>query len=187
MHRQELLNLLYNYRTTFNTEAGYVSRMIRFVEENERCFESSEYPAHFTGSAWVVNPARDKVLMLHHRKLDQWFQPGGHADGDADMLRVALRETHEETGLPYEAIHLAMDHIFDIDIHGVPANPPKPQHVHYDVRFLLEIDDSLDPPGNTESHEVKWIPLDDVSRYNNNLSTHRMIEKTRRLRNHITA
>ena len=43
--------------------------------------------------AWVVSPDRSRVLMMHHRKLDQWFQPGGHADGDADILRVALRES----------------------------------------------------------------------------------------------
>ncbi|MGV6857826.1 MAG: NUDIX hydrolase [bacterium] len=182
MHRQELLSLLRRYRSPFNTEAGYVSRSLHFVEQHEDCFDRHLWEGHITGSAWVVNPSRDKVLLLHHRKLDQWFQPGGHADGDADIVRVALRETNEETGLPSEAIHLVDRSIFDVDIHTVPAGPHGPRHTHYDIRFLVEIDDRVAVPGNDESYQVLWVPLDAVSRFNNNLSTYRMLEKTRRMR-----
>jgi 8-oxo-dGTP pyrophosphatase MutT (NUDIX family) len=182
MHRRELLSLLQRYRTPFNTEAGYVTRMRRFVEQHEDCFDRSLWPGHITGSVWVVNPDRDKTLLLHHRKHDQWFQPGGHADGDADILRVALRETHEETGLPAEQIRLVNGDIFDVDIHTIPASPRGPEHMHFDIRFLVEIDDRLPVPGNDESHQVLWVPLEAVSRFNNNLSTYRMLEKTRRMR-----
>jgi 8-oxo-dGTP pyrophosphatase MutT (NUDIX family) len=182
MHRQELITLLQNYRTRFNTEAGYVSRIRHFVEQHEDCFDSHLWPGHVTGSAWVVNPARDRALLLHHRKHDQWFQPGGHADGDHDILRVALRETHEETGLPREQIHLVSEEIFDVDIHRIPRSELGPAHMHYDIRFLIEIDDRLPVPGNDESHQVLWVPLEEVSRFNNNLSTYRMLEKTRRMR-----
>ncbi|WP_455375761.1 NUDIX hydrolase [Kaarinaea lacus] len=182
MHRAQLLSLLDNYRTAFNTEAGYVNRIRRFVRQHENCFDRKQWPGHITGSAWVINPARDKVLLLHHRKHDQWFQPGGHADGDADILRVALRETQEETGLPPEAIKLVSLNIFDVDIHTIPASERGPEHMHYDIRFLVEIDDSIPVPGNTESHEVLWVPLEEVTRFNNNLSTCRMLEKSRRMR-----
>jgi len=182
MHRQELLSLLQNYRTRFNTEAGYITRTRRFVEQHEDCFDSQLWPGHVTGSVWVVNPARDKALLLHHKKHDQWFQPGGHADGDADILRVALRETHEETGLHYEDIYLVDGSIFDVDIHSIPASHRGPEHMHYDIRFLVEIDDRLPVPGNDESHQVLWVPLEEVSHFNNNLSTYRMLEKSRRLR-----
>jgi len=181
MHRQELLSLLQHYRTTFNTEAGYTNRTRRFVEQHEDCFDSTLWPGHVTGSVWVVNPSRDKVLLLHHRKHDQWFQPGGHADGDADILRVALRETHEETGLPCDDISLVDGGIFDVDIHIIPASRRGPEHIHYDIRFLVEIDDALHVPGNDESHQIMWVPLESVSHFNNNLSTYRMVEKTRRM------
>jgi len=182
MHRQQFLALLEHYRTPFNVEAGYVNRMRRFVQQNENCFDRALWPGHITGSAWVTNPTRDKVLLLHHRKLDQWFQPGGHADGDSNILRVALRETQEETGLPAEVIKLVQPNIFDVDIHTIPAGPKGPEHMHYDIRFLLEIDDAIPVPGNDESHDIAWVPLEAVTQFNNNLSTCRMLEKSRRLR-----
>jgi len=126
------------------------------------------------------------VLMMHHRKHDQWFQPGGHADGDADILRVALRETVEETGLESGQVRLLSSDVFDVDIHTIPAIGDEPQHEHIDIRFLVEIDDSHDVPGNDESHEVSWVDLHNVSRFNNNRSTYRMVEKTRLMRNLYT-
>lgn len=182
MHRRELLALLDAHETRFMEEAAYVERAREFVMTHKDCFHCDLWPGHVTGSAWVVNPARDRVLLLHHRKHEQWFQPGGHADGDADILRVALRETSEETGLEPSHIRLVEGAVFDVDIHSIPASDRGPQHDHIDVRFLVEMDDDLEIPGNDESHQVLWVPLQQVARFNNNKSTHRMVEKTRRLR-----
>ena len=182
MHRQELLNRLRAYRTRFAEEAAYVQRTLGFVEEHEDCFHCDLWPGHVTGSAWVVNPTRDHVLLLHHKKHDQWFQPGGHADGDGDVQRVALREVSEETGLDPKHILLLSPEIFDVDIHTIDASHWGPRHQHFDVRFLIEIDDRTPIPGNDESHDIRWVPLHQVARYNRNLSTHRMLEKTRRMR-----
>jgi 8-oxo-dGTP pyrophosphatase MutT (NUDIX family) len=183
MHRQELLKLLDRRDSRFMEEAAHVSRTRDFVLAHEDCFHCDLWPGHVTGSAWVVSPDRSRVLLLHHRKHDQWFQPGGHADGDADILRVALRETSEETGLDPSHIRLVSGDIFDVDIHTIPASPRGPRHKHFDIRFLVEMDDDLQIPGNDESHDILWVPLAEVPRYNNNRSTHRMVEKTRRLRN----
>jgi 8-oxo-dGTP pyrophosphatase MutT (NUDIX family) len=182
MHRQELLRLLLEHSTRFMDEAGYRAKAIRFVTAHVDCFHRHLWPMHVTGSSWVVSPGRERVLMLHHRKHDQWFQPGGHADGDADILRVALRETAEETGLDHSHIRLLREDIFDVDIHAIPAIGAEPAHAHIDIRFLVEIDDSLAIPGNDESHEVIWVDLHEVPRFNNNRSTYRMVEKTRLLR-----
>ncbi len=181
MHRSTLIGLLLQHRTPFNIEAGYVARALRFIERHPDCFDRELTAGHVTGSVWVVNPTRDRVLLLHHGKHFQWFQPGGHADSDHDILRVALRETQEETGLPAEYIHLVSNLLFDVDVHIIPHSERGPQHRHYDMRFLVEIDDRLDIPGSHESNAVAWVDLADVPRYNNNLSTLRMLEKTRRL------
>ena len=187
MHRQELLNLLRSHRTRFMDEAAYIRRAITFVEQHEDIFYRELWPAHVTGSAWVVSPDRSRVLMMHHRKHGQWFQPGGHADGDADILRVALRETAEEMGLAPGKVQLLSTEVFDVDIHAIPAIGDEPKHEHIDIRFLVEIDDSLEVPGNDESHEVIWVDLFNVSHYNSNRSTYRMLEKTRRMRNSMMA
>ena len=185
MHRQQLLSLLVNYQTRFMDESGFVQRAIGYVEGHENVFFRELWPAHVTGSAWVVNPDRSKVLMMHHKKLNQWFQPGGHADGDADIVRVALKETEEETGISAEQIKLVDGGIFDVDIHSIAPYGNDPEHQHIDIRFLLEIDDRIPVPGNDESHEVLWIDLLAVSHYNRNRSTYRMLEKTREMRNSI--
>ena len=186
MHRQELLQLLNNYQTRFMDELAFVNRSIAFVEQHTEVFLRELHPAHVTGSAWVVNPDRSKVLMMHHKKLNSWFQPGGHADGDSDIIRVALKETAEETGIDESNIKLVSSEIFDVDIHTIPFNGHDPEHQHIDIRFLIEIDDQLPVPGNDESHEVLWVELQNVSRYNRNRSTYRMLEKTRAMRNLMT-
>ena len=183
MHRQELLQLLKNYQPRFMDEMAFVNRSLSYIEQHEDCFYRELWPAHVTGSAWVVNADCSRVLMMHHKKLDQWFQPGGHADGDADIVRVALKETEEETGINAEHIKLVDGGIFDIDIHTIAPYGNDPQHDHIDVRFLLKVDDSLAVPGNDESHEILWIDLLAVSHYNRNRSTYRMLEKTRIMRN----
>lgn len=185
MHRQELLDLLGGHRTRFMDEAAYIDQARTFVQLHPDCFHRDLLPGHVTGSAWVVNLDRSLVLLMHHRKHDQWFQPGGHADGEADIVAVALRETSEESGIDPEHIRLVDGRIFDLDIHRIPAGLHSPEHEHIDVRFLVEIDEQLPVPGNDESHEVRWVRLNQVLRFNNNRSTFRMVEKTRQLRPHF--
>lgn len=182
MHRRELLDLLARHRPRFMDEAAFLSRARAFIELHPDCFERDLWPAHVTGSAWVVSPDRSRVLLMLHRKHGRWFQPGGHADGDGDIVAVALRETAEESGIAPGNIGLVDGAIFDLDIHRIPAGPCGPEHEHIDVRFLVQIDDRLPVPGNDESHRVLWVPLGQVSRFNNSRSTFRMVEKTRRLR-----
>jgi 8-oxo-dGTP pyrophosphatase MutT (NUDIX family) len=181
MHRQQLLQLLARYRTPFMEEAAMVERSRRFIKEHVNCFDRHLMPGHVSGSAWVVNPDRTHVLMMHHRKLDLWLQPGGHADNDPDILRVVLKECAEESGIALEEIRLVSEAIFDVDVHTVHASVHDPRHEHFDIRFLVEIDDRLPIPGNDESHEIGWIALDEVARFNNARSIYRLVQKTRRL------
>jgi len=181
MHRQELLQLLADYKTPHMEEAAMVNRTRHFIAQHSNCFDRRLASGHVTGSAWVINPACSHVLMLHHRKLDLWLQPGGHADGDTDIIRVALKETAEESGIDIQQIKLLSESIFDVDVHTVHDSTHDFRHEHFDIRFLLEIDDSLPIPGNDESHEIGWVPLNQVSHFNNAISLRRMVQKTREL------
>lgn len=140
-----------------------------------RAYHRDHLPGHITGSAWVTNQKQSKVLLLHHGKLNKWLQPGGHADGDEDVLQVALRELEEETGT--QQATLLMPGIFDLDIHPIPTRKDFPAHFHYDVRFLFEADDQRPVIVSEESLDVKWIPIDDVKSFTDNISIHRMVEK----------
>ncbi len=181
MHRKNLIQQLLGYRTEYMEEAAMVDRTLRFIEAHQDCFNRHLAHGHVTGSAWVVNPARSHTLMLHHRKLDRWFQPGGHADGDPDMLQVVLKETSEESGIDINNIKLLSEGIFDIDIHTIYPSAHDDRHEHFDIRFLVEIDDRLDIPGNDESHQITWIPLTQVMHYNNMRSLYRMVRKTEQM------
>jgi 8-oxo-dGTP pyrophosphatase MutT (NUDIX family) len=183
MHRDDLLILLERYRTPFMEEAAMVERTRRFVRAHVNCFDRNPgpEPGHVTASSWVVNPARSHVLMLHHRKLDRWLQPGGHADGLTDVLHAALKETEEETGAEPGRIRILSPEIFDVDIHVIYPTTKDVRHEHFDIRFLLEIDDAAPLPGNHESYDLGWVPLEDVPRFNNDLSIYRMVKKTRNL------
>lgn len=175
MKRNTLLTLLRQH-TPFDTEEQTMwLDTTRFVEEYPDCFERWLAIGHVTGSAWIVDETQTSVLLMHHRKLDKWFQPGGHADGDSDILRVALKEAQEETGL--ETVSILSQSIFDVDVHLIPANAKEAAHYHYDIRFLFSAD-SLQPLTiNSESKDLVWVPLSEVERYNNSNSLLRMVRK----------
>ncbi len=126
------------YRPADATEAGHRSRLLELLASGEDAFSRDSFvPGHVTASAFVLSPARDALLLIHHRKLDIWVQPGGHVDpGDAGVVEAARREVAEEVGL--SDVTLGGEPIFDIDIHPIPARGDAPRHEHFDVRCLLE-------------------------------------------------
>lgn len=154
-----------------------LGRIHAFVEAHEDCFERGLLEGHVTGSAWVVNPERTHALLVHHRRLERWLQPGGHCDGDPDVLATALREVREETGIEATPVYEA---VFDVDAHDIPARGAEPAHVHYDIRFLAEAPLSKEPVVSPESREVRWVRLDEIAGLDTDESVLRLVEKTRR-------
>lgn len=150
---------------------------IQFVEQHEDCFERSLAEGHITGSAWVVNPQRTHALLVHHARLNKWLQPGGHADGQHDVLQVALREVEEETGIQPVPVSNA---IFDVDVHRIPARAAEPEHLHYDIRYLMEARNSQQPVASHESHAVSWVRLDRIAQMQSDESVLRLVAKSRR-------
>lgn len=168
--------MLQGYHAYDENEQAKVQEMQRFVEAHADCFQRSLPIGHLTGSAWILNAHRTHVLLTHHRKLNRWLQLGGHADGDPDLWRVALREAQEESGL--EAIAPLQVTIFDVDIHPIPARGHEPQHLHYDVRFLFQANDTQPLQTNYESKALVWVELNQVVQLNSDESMRRMVAKT---------
>jgi 8-oxo-dGTP pyrophosphatase MutT (NUDIX family) len=189
VHRKPLLELLDRYAERHPDEAACVARIRALVRARADCFERRCLPGHVTGSAFVVSADRRRVLLVHHRKLDRWLQPGGHADGESDVARVALREAEEETGLagltflgPDGAPDPQAPVPFDLDVHEIPARPGEPAHEHHDVRFLLAAAPGAEAARTSEeSHEVRWVPLAEVPALGVDESVLRMARKLRAL------
>ena len=174
MHRNQLRQLLQNY-DPMAEEQVYKNRMLAFLDEHPDAFERSLQVGHFTASAWLLSADGSQALLMHHAKLNLWVQLGGHADGDTDLLAVAIKEAQEESGIMgIEAISPA---IFDIDIHTIPANSKEPEHEHFDVRFLLRVtsDEAVIP--NKESKELRWIGKDTAELPTTQRSVVRLFEK----------
>lgn len=181
MHRQPLLDQLAAYARQNPGESGCTGRFIRFVTQHEECFQRTLAIGHITGSAWIVSHDGGEVLLTHHRKLDCWLQLGGHADGDPDVVAVALREAREESGL--EDFVLLGTGIFDLDIHPIPARRNEPEHLHYDVRYIFRATGDTRFTVSEESHDLRWVPTDEVQSLTQEESMLRMVRKWQRLHN----
>jgi 8-oxo-dGTP pyrophosphatase MutT (NUDIX family) len=177
MHRTPVLALLRAHaaRDLDANEAAMTAETIHFVETHSDCLLRSCLTGHLTGSAWVVDPARTQVLLTHHRKLDKWLQLGGHADGDPDLLAVALKEAREEGGIT--GLWPASPEPFDVDVHRIPARGDVPEHRHFDLRFLIEADPADPVVVSDESHDVAWVPLAKVGELNPHESMALMVRK----------
>lgn len=163
------------------SERTSLRRILQFVRNVPACFQRSEPLGHVTGSAWVVDQAREQVVLLHHRKLGLWLQPGGHADGNPNVAEVALKEATEETGLT--GLSLASPDIFDLDVHAIPARKGDRPHFHYDVRFLVVAPRTATgrPPPlqlNHESEDGQWLTWQEAQRRAGDRSVLRMIRKS---------
>ena len=176
MHRAPLLALLEAYQPLDAADATCRDRFISFVRRHPDCFERTLTIGHVTGSAWIVDAAGARVLLTHHRKLNCWLQPGGHADGDPDVAAVALREACEETGLA--GLRCEGVGAFDLDIHPIPARGEVPAHEHFDVRFVVRASGEAFVVSD-ESHDLAWVRLDELERYTTEWSVLRMRRKWR--------
>lgn len=170
MHRRPLLDLLDRYADRYPGEHLVADRIRHLVQSHPDCFQRTCRPGHITASAWVTTPAGDRFLLVHHRKLGRWLQPGGHADGQTEVAQVALREAREESGLA--DLRLAADGLdglpLDLDVHIIPARYDaagvllEDAHEHHDVRFLIVGDGDATPTPSDESHAARWFTADEL-------------------------
>ena len=139
--------------------------ILDFLRKNSDAFYRTNLLAHMTSSAWVVNPQRSKVLMVYHRLYDSWSWAGGHADGEEDLLAVALREVREETGV--QRLRPVTEEIYSLEVLTVDGHEKHgryvPSHLHLNVTYLLEAEE--DQPlrvCEAENSGVAWFSLADA-------------------------
>ena len=139
--------------------------ILDFLRKNPDAFYRTNLLAHMTASAWVVNPQRSKALMVYHRLYDSWSWAGGHADGEEDLLAVALREVREETGV--QRLRPVTEEIYSLEVLTVDGHEKHgryvPSHLHLNVTYLLEAEE--DQPlrvCEAENSGVAWFSLADA-------------------------
>ena len=169
--RQALLRALGSYRAGEPDDEARLRRFRSFLERADP-FRRADPDGHVTASAIVTRPAGDAVLLVPHRKLGGWLQPGGHVDPeDRSVFDAAVREVREETGIDRPE---APDGgaILDLDVHAIPAFGDEPAHVHYDVRYLLTTKD-----GGAPAAGAAWFTVDAIPDLDRDGSLERAVRK----------
>jgi len=210
MLRSSVLRLIEIYNSTwlkrpelcelwnFEHERLIPIRVAEFVKSHPDCFDRSQKTGHLTGSALVVNDDLTKVFLTHHKKLGIWLQLGGHADGNPLVHDVAMTEAYEESGfskiefVPFAkslfGVHETADEPipFDMDAHVIPATPKEPEHVHFDIRFLMKVDSHQRHIVSEESHDLRWFTIPEAKMVTSEASMLRQFAKLSVIRNLTT-
>ena len=160
-----LYEQLQNYEPYNEQEEKDKASMLWFMKHSENVFSRDNTIAHFSASSWLVNKERTKVVMVYHNLYNSWAWTGGHADGDEDLLRVAVKEAEEETGL--KNVNAVNSDIFSIEILTVNGHIKKgsyvSSHLHLNVTYLLEADDKQDLIVKPDENSgVKWFSLEEA-------------------------
>ena len=142
MDRQELMESIRTYQPFNEQEEMDKSLILNWIETQDDAFSRDNTVAHMTASAWVVDKDRSRVLMVYHNIYDSWSWLGGHADGETDLLAVAIREVKEEAGI--SGVRPVSEKIFSLESLTVDGHVKRGKyvssHLHLNVTYLLEAD-----------------------------------------------
>lgn len=168
--KMNLKEQIENYIPYNEQEENDKEMMLKYIDTFEDVLTRENRMCHFTASNWIVNREKTKVLMIYHNIYKSWAWTGGHADGDSDLLHVALKEVEEETGL--QNLKLLSDGIFGIQILTVDSHIKRgkfvPSHLHLDCCFLLEADESEAVKIKADENSgVEWIDIDQATEVTN--------------------
>jgi 8-oxo-dGTP pyrophosphatase MutT (NUDIX family) len=182
VNREELLEALAAHAPADGLEAESLAWIRRFVAAPEDPFARENPVGHVTASAVVARPDGEAFLLVFHRKLGRWLQPGGHVEHeDASAFDAALREAREETGIAEFESPLGRT-ILDVDVHGIPARKKEPAHHHFDVRFLLTTERDVNLAASDDpTRPVEWRGREEALASGVDASLARALRKSQRV------
>lgn len=139
--------------------------MLKYIEDFDDVLTRNNEYGHFTSSAFILNKQRTKILMIYHNIYKSWAWVGGHSDGESDLLKIAIKEAKEETGL--KSVIPILDNIYSLEILTVNGHFKRGKyvgsHVHLNITYLLEADEKEEIRiKEDENSGVKWISIDEV-------------------------
>ncbi len=174
--QKDALAVLESADPTTEEETKALAFIRSFVSDYIQYWSRQTEAGHLTGSAWITNRDKTKAVLLHHKKLDIWVQPGGHIDdSDESLLAAAKREAQEETGI--DSLVLVSDQVFDVDVHKIPARKTESEHWHLDVRFwFIAEDETLIM--SEESNQLQWLTAEQIRQKTDEESVLRMVRKS---------
>lgn len=162
-HQELLASALQSYRGVDEREEDHRQTILAQVEATPQWWHRETMPGHVTGSAFVVTPGIERILLHHHLKLDRWLQFGGHDEGERSPVETAVRELSEESGLASFEF-FGDPAIFDLDVHEIPERGAMPAHLHLDVRFLFVASPDQELlPADGESRTLAWLELEEAA------------------------
>ena len=180
MKRELLAAALARYAPSGPEEAASLTRIRNFLAAPDDPFGRGNPEGHVTGSAVVARPDGSAFLLVLHRKLGRWLQPGGHTEqSDDSVLDTARREAREETGITvFEA---PLEHaILDVDVHAIPAHGKDPAHSHFDIRYLLVTAEPHDPAASEDpTRPMRWATFEEALAARVDGSLARALDKAR--------
>ena len=177
----ELRERLASHQPADAKEAADLARILDFVARHPYPFDRRISEGHLTGAAFVLSARGDRVLLVHHRKLDRWLQPGGHAEpGEAEGETVALREAREETGIAEVSLHPTAARPLDVDVHAIPAYGSEPAHAHLDLRYLVvAAEGARGRLAPEESNDLRWFAWEELGELDLDSGLRRGLAKAR--------
>ena len=177
---EDLDRRLAAYRPEGGAEAESLARIRALLRDAPDPFTRAERD-HVTASAVVARPDGGAFLLVHHRRLDRWLQPGGHVEPvDASVFEAARREAREETGVADLAAPFG-DLVLDVDVHPIPARADRPAHVHFDLRHLLTATATRFAVAAEEVRRAEWFSFDAALAAGVDASLSRALGKARAL------
>lgn len=185
--QQQVQQLYTTYLDIFPDERDRIKLFTDFIDRTATAdlYRRNNFDGHITTSAFIIDRKKQEILLLRHKTLQRWLQPGGHLEQDESLLHSALREAVEETRIPAtDLVNIPVaDNIavpFDIDPHHIPANEKKKEeaHYHHDVRYLFEYTGQGSNEFNTEEATgLRWVSFAELA---NDDTFGKMVEKIER-------